>query len=128
MQLYNYTIILLENLPIVKPLTFLPPINATINGITELLLVFAVYFIKKGKTNLNGVLSVKDKAYLSDLNVRNNLRVGGNVNIKKSLSISGNINAALERPSTAPAQRTDNSLKLNIAPVLALNNKQQNFF
>ena len=44
----------------------------------------------------------------------------------KTIAGSGNINAALERPSTAPAQRTDNSLKLNIAPVLALNNKQQN--
>ena len=53
MRIPNYDpIILLENLPIVKPLTFLPPIYATINGITALLLVFAVYFIKKGKRAL----------------------------------------------------------------------------
>ena len=44
---------LLENLPIVKPLTFLPPIYATINGITALLLVAAVYFIKNGKRRIH---------------------------------------------------------------------------
>ena len=54
MRMPNYDpIILLENLPIVKPLTFLPPIYATINGITALLLVFAVYFIKKGKRKIH---------------------------------------------------------------------------
>ena len=54
MRMPNYDpIILLENLPIVKPLTFLPPIYATINGITALLLVFAVYFIKKGKRQIH---------------------------------------------------------------------------
>ena len=42
-------IILLDNLPIAKPLKFLPPIYATINGITAVILVMAVYFIKKGK-------------------------------------------------------------------------------
>ena len=46
-------IILLENLPIAKPLTFLPPIYATINGITALLLVAAVYFIKNGKRKIH---------------------------------------------------------------------------
>tara|TARA_S200000501_G_scaffold123087_1_gene116115 strand:+ start:2481 stop:3071 length:591 start_codon:yes stop_codon:yes gene_type:complete len=46
-------IVLLENLPIVKPLTFLPPIYATINGITALLLVAAVYFIKNGKRRIH---------------------------------------------------------------------------
>ena len=46
-------IVLLENLPIVKPLTFLPPIYATINGITALLLVAAVYFIKNGKRKIH---------------------------------------------------------------------------
>ena len=46
-------IVLLENLPIAKPLTFLPPIYATINGITALLLVAAVYFIKNGKRRIH---------------------------------------------------------------------------
>ena len=41
-------IILLENLPNAKPLTFLPPIYATINGLTAMFLVTAVYSIKKG--------------------------------------------------------------------------------
>lgn len=46
-------IVLLENLPIAKPLTFLPPIYAIINGITALLLVAAVYFIKNGKRRIH---------------------------------------------------------------------------
>ena len=46
-------IILIENLPIVKPLTFLPPIYATINGITAIFLVAAVYYIKKGKRKIH---------------------------------------------------------------------------
>ena len=46
-------IILLENLPIVKPLTFLPPIYATINGLTAILLVLAVYYIKNGKRKIH---------------------------------------------------------------------------
>ncbi len=46
-------LVLLENLPIAKPLTFLPPIYATINGITALLLVAAVYFIKNGKRRIH---------------------------------------------------------------------------
>ncbi|MDC0623345.1 DUF420 domain-containing protein [Flavobacteriaceae bacterium] len=41
-------VILLENLPIAKPLTFLPPIYATINGLTAMFLVTAIYYIKKG--------------------------------------------------------------------------------
>ena len=45
----NFTpIILLDNLPIAKPLTFLPPIYAAINGLTAVFLVTAVYYIKKG--------------------------------------------------------------------------------
>ena len=40
----NYDpIILMENLPIAKPLTFLPPIYASVNGLTAILLVLAVY-------------------------------------------------------------------------------------
>ena len=46
-------ITLIENLPIVKPLTFLPPIYATINGITAVFLVAAVYYIKKGKRKIH---------------------------------------------------------------------------
>ena len=46
-------IILLDNLPIAKPLTFLPPIYATINGLTAILLVLAVYYIKNGKRKIH---------------------------------------------------------------------------
>ena len=46
-------IVLFENLPIAKPLTFLPPIYAAINGITAILLVAAVYFIKNGKRKIH---------------------------------------------------------------------------
>ena len=50
----NYEpIVLLENLPIAKPLTFLPPIYATINGLTALILLVAVYYIKKGKRKIH---------------------------------------------------------------------------
>ena len=52
-------IILLENLPIAKPLTFLPPIYATINGLTAILLVLAVYYIKNGKRKIHeGLIKV----------------------------------------------------------------------
>ena len=37
----------------VKPLTFLPPIHATINGITAVLLIWAVQAIKKGNQALH---------------------------------------------------------------------------
>jgi putative membrane protein len=37
----------------VKPLSFLPPIYATINGITAVVLVTAVWAIKNGKQNLH---------------------------------------------------------------------------
>ena len=46
-------IVIMENLPIAKPLTFLPPIYATINGLTALILVIAVYYIKKGKRKIH---------------------------------------------------------------------------
>ena len=49
-------IILIENLPIAKPLTFLPPIYAMINGVTAALLLLAVYFIKKKKRNIHEAL------------------------------------------------------------------------
>ena len=49
-------IILIENLPIVKPLKFLPPIYATINGITAIILVLAIYYIKKGMRNIHEYL------------------------------------------------------------------------
>lgn len=54
MRIPNYDpIILFENLPTAEPLTFLPPIYATINGLTGILLVLAVYFIKKGKRQIH---------------------------------------------------------------------------
>lgn len=40
-------------IPNVTPLSFLPPIYATINGITAILLVFAVIVIKKGNRVLH---------------------------------------------------------------------------
>ena len=46
-------IILLQDLPVAKPLMFLPPIYATINGLTAVCLVLAVYFIKNGKRSLH---------------------------------------------------------------------------
>ena len=54
MRIPNYDpIILMDNLPIAKPLTFLPPIYATINGLTAVLLVIAVYYIKNGKRKIH---------------------------------------------------------------------------
>jgi len=41
----------------VKPLSFLPPIYATINGITAILLISAVIAIKKGQKNLHEKLN-----------------------------------------------------------------------
>jgi len=41
----------------VKPLSFLPPIYATINGITAILLVSSVIAIKKGRKNLHEKLN-----------------------------------------------------------------------
>ena len=46
-------IILLQDLPVAKPLMFLPRIYATINGLTAVCLVLAVYFIKNGKRRLH---------------------------------------------------------------------------
>ncbi len=46
-------IILMENLPFVEPLKFLPPIYATTNGITAILLIFAVIAIKNGNRKLH---------------------------------------------------------------------------
>ncbi len=40
-------------LPNVEPLTFLPPIYATINGVTAVLLLVAVWAIKNGKRQLH---------------------------------------------------------------------------
>lgn len=40
-------------IPDVEPLTFLPPVYATINGLTAVLLVTAVWAVKNGKTMLH---------------------------------------------------------------------------
>ena len=54
LRIPNYKpIVILENLPIAKPLTFLPPIYATINGLTAITLVIAVYYIKRGKRKIH---------------------------------------------------------------------------
>ena len=54
MRIPNYDpVILMNNLPTAKPLTFLPPIYATINGVTAVLLVIAVYYIKNGKRKIH---------------------------------------------------------------------------
>ncbi|MFY0602580.1 MAG: DUF420 domain-containing protein [Flavobacteriaceae bacterium] len=44
-------------IPNVEPLTFLPPIYATINGITAILLIMAVIAIKKGNKKLHEKLN-----------------------------------------------------------------------
>lgn len=49
-------IILMENLPFAEPLKFLPPIYAAINGLTAIILVMAVYFIKKGNRLIHETL------------------------------------------------------------------------
>ena len=46
-------IVIFENLPFIEPLTFLPPIYAVINGLTAILLVVAVYYIKNGKRKIH---------------------------------------------------------------------------
>ena len=54
LRIPNYEpIVILENLPIAKPLTFLPRIYATINGLTAITLVIAVYYIKRGKRKIH---------------------------------------------------------------------------
>ena len=54
MRIPNYDpVTLMDDLPIAKPLTFLPPIYATINGLTAVLLVTAVYYIKNGKRKIH---------------------------------------------------------------------------
>lgn len=40
-------------IPNAEPLTFLPPIYATINGLTAVLLITAVYFIREGKQKIH---------------------------------------------------------------------------
>ena len=46
-------VILLENLPTAKPLTFLPPIYASINGLTAVLLIVALIAIKNKRISLH---------------------------------------------------------------------------
>jgi putative membrane protein len=43
-------------IPNVEPLSFLPPIYATINGVTALLLIAALWAIKNGKRSLHNTL------------------------------------------------------------------------
>jgi putative membrane protein len=43
-------------IPNVEPLSFLPPIYATINGVTALLLITALWAIKNGKRKLHSTL------------------------------------------------------------------------
>ncbi len=54
MRIPNYDpIVLMDTLPVAKPLTFLPPIYASINGLTAILLIIAVYYIKNGKRKIH---------------------------------------------------------------------------
>ena len=46
-------VVILDNLPFIEPLTFLPPIYALINGLTAIFLVVAVYYIKNGKRKIH---------------------------------------------------------------------------
>jgi putative membrane protein len=43
-------------IPDVEPLSFLPPIYATINGVTAVLLIAALWAIKNGKRSLHNIL------------------------------------------------------------------------
>ena len=43
-------------IPGVEPLSFLPPIYATINGVTAVLLIAALWAIKNGKRSLHNIL------------------------------------------------------------------------
>ena len=43
-------------IPNVEPLSFLPPIYASINALTAVLLVAALYFIKNGKRKIHELL------------------------------------------------------------------------
>ena len=43
-------------IPDAKPLTFLPPIYAGINGLTSLLLIAALYFIRNGQRKIHELL------------------------------------------------------------------------
>ena len=49
-------VVILDNLPFIEPLTFLPPIYAVINGLTAIFLVVAVYYIKNGKRKIHEYL------------------------------------------------------------------------
>ena len=52
----NDPIILLDNLPFIEPLTFLPPVYALINGLPAVLLITAVYYIKNGNRKVHECL------------------------------------------------------------------------
>ena len=49
----------------VEPFSFLPPIYATINGVTAVVLVAAVVAIKNGKRKLHEQLMTTDQAVIS---------------------------------------------------------------
>jgi len=46
-------LLFLYKIPNAKPLTFLPPVYASINGVTAILLIIAVWAIKNGKKQLH---------------------------------------------------------------------------
>jgi putative membrane protein len=50
------TVLFGVRIPNVEPLSFLPPIYATINGVTALLLIAALWAIKNGKRSLHNTL------------------------------------------------------------------------
>jgi putative membrane protein len=88
----------------VKPLSFLPPIYATINGITAVVLVLAVRAIKKGNRSLHErlmTLAISFSVIFLVMYVAYHMTadstVFGDVNHNGILEISENVNLGLTR-------------------------------
>ena len=88
----------------VQPLSFLPPIYATINGITAIVLIWAVNAIKNGKRKLHERLmtlaiglSVVFLVMYVAYHMTSDTTVYGDVNHNGVLEISENINLGISR-------------------------------
>ena len=88
----------------VQPLSFLPPIYATINGITAIVLIWAVSAIKNGKRKLHERLmtfaiglSVVFLVMYVAYHMTSDTTVYGDVNHNGILEISENINLGISR-------------------------------
>lgn len=88
----------------VEPLSFLPPIYATINGLTALVLIAAVWAIKNGKRQLHArlmttaiSLSVIFLVMYVAYHMTSESTVFGDVNKNGTLELSENINLGIVR-------------------------------